>query len=54
MPLSLGGLGVGGTSRMCDAAHWGSWADFWRWYKTGIPKSQSKSCGACPTVHLGI
>ena len=24
MPLSLGGLGVGGTSRMCDAAHWGS------------------------------
>ena len=27
MPLTLGGLGVGGASRMCDAAHWSSWAD---------------------------
>ena len=27
MPLTLGGLGVGGASRTCDAAHWGSWAD---------------------------
>ena len=27
MPLTLGGLGVGGASRMCDAAHWGSCAD---------------------------
>ena len=27
MLLTLGGLGVGGASRMCDAAHWGSWAD---------------------------
>ena len=27
MPLTFGGLGVGGASRMCDAAHWSSWAD---------------------------
>ena len=27
MPLTMGGLGVGGASRTCDAAHWGSWAD---------------------------
>ena len=25
--LTLGGLGVGGASRTCDAANWGSWAD---------------------------
>ena len=27
MPLSLGGLGVGGGLMTRDAAHWGSWAD---------------------------
>ena len=27
MPLSLGGLGVGGALMTRDAAHWGSWAD---------------------------
>ena len=27
MPLSLGGLGVGGALLTRDAAHWGSWAD---------------------------
>ena len=27
LPLALGGLGVGGSWRICDAAHWGSLAD---------------------------
>ena len=27
LPLALGGLGVGGSWRIRDAAHWGSWAD---------------------------
>ena len=27
MPLTMGGLGVGGCSRIRHAAHWGSWAD---------------------------
>ena len=27
LPLTLGGLGVGGTGRVRDAAFWGSWAD---------------------------
>ena len=26
VPLSMGGLGVGGAARICDAALWGSWA----------------------------
>ena len=27
LPLTLGGVGVGGALRLRDAAHWGSWAD---------------------------
>ena len=27
LPLTLGGVGVGGALRLQDAAHWGSWAD---------------------------
>ena len=27
MPLTLGGLGIGGAERIRDAAHWGNWAD---------------------------
>ena len=27
LPLTLGGLGVGGSSKIRHAAHWGSWAD---------------------------
>ena len=27
LPLTLGGLGVGGSARVRDAAFWGGWAD---------------------------
>ena len=38
LPLTLGGVGVGGALRIRDAAHWGSWRIVWRWCGQGILK----------------
>ena len=37
MPLTLGGLGIGNSERMRDAAHWGSWADCLEMIKIRLP-----------------
>ena len=39
MPLTLGGLGVGGSSKIQHAAHWGSWADCLEMIKQRHPGS---------------
>ena len=48
MPLTLGGLGVGGASRMCVGQ------TVWRWCKTGIPTSPTQSWEGWPPAHQGI
>ena len=38
LPLTLGGLGVGGSARVRDAAFWGSWADCLEMVKARHPQ----------------